>query len=62
MWSGLAHALFVSFSAGAATVAAVVLTVAAARRGDGRSVMIGTAFAAMAAGSSTIAASRRSRG
>jgi putative nucleotidyltransferase with HDIG domain len=49
MWSGMAHALFVSLSAGAATIAAVWLTVAAARRGDGRSVMIGTAFAAMAA-------------
>ena len=48
MWSGYAHAVFVSASAGAATVAAVVLTVAAARRGDGRSVMIGTAFAVMA--------------
>jgi HD domain len=47
-WGGIAHALFVGASAGAATVAAVVLTVAAARRGDGRSVMIGTAFAAMA--------------
>jgi len=48
-WSGLAHAIFVGASAGAATVAAVALTVAAARRGDGRTVMIGTAFAAMAA-------------
>ena len=47
-WGGLAHTLFVSASAGAATVAAVVLTFAAARRGDGRSVVIGTAFAAMA--------------
>jgi putative nucleotidyltransferase with HDIG domain len=47
-WGGLAHALFVGVSAGAATIAAVVLTLAAARRGDGRSVVIGTAFAAMA--------------
>lgn len=48
-WSGVAHTLFVGASAGAATAAAVALTYAAARRGDGRSVMIGTAFAAMAA-------------
>jgi putative nucleotidyltransferase with HDIG domain len=47
-WGGIAHTVFVGASAGAATVAAVVLTVAAARRGDGRSVMIGTAFAVMA--------------
>jgi putative nucleotidyltransferase with HDIG domain len=48
MWSGYAHAVFVCASAGGATAAAIVLTAAAARRGDGRSVMIGTAFAAMA--------------
>jgi hypothetical protein len=48
-WGGLAHALFVGASAGGATVAAIVLTVAAARRNDGRSVMIGIAFAVMAA-------------
>src|SRR5687767_11333726 len=48
-WGGFAHALFVGASAGAATVAAIVLTVAAARRNDGRSVMIGSAFAVMAA-------------
>ena len=48
-WGGIAHALFVGASAGAATVAAIVLTVAAARRNDGRSVMIGSAFAVMAA-------------
>jgi putative nucleotidyltransferase with HDIG domain len=47
-WGGIAHTVFVGASAGAATVAAVVLTLAAARRGDGRSVMIGTAFAVMA--------------
>jgi putative nucleotidyltransferase with HDIG domain len=48
-WGGLAHALFVGASAGGATIAAIVLTVAAARRNDGRSVMIGSAFAVMAA-------------
>ena len=48
-WGGLAHAVFVGASAGGATVAAIVLTVAAARRNDGRSVMIGSAFAVMAA-------------
>ena len=49
LWGGVAHTLFVGASAGAATAAAIALTVAAARRGDGRSVMVGTAFAAMAA-------------
>ena len=49
VWSGLTHALFVGLSAGGATIAAIVLTVAAARRRDGRSVMVGTAFAVMAA-------------
>jgi putative nucleotidyltransferase with HDIG domain len=48
-WGGVAHAVFVGASAGAATIAAIVLTVAAARRNDGRSVMIGSAFAVMAA-------------
>ena len=48
-WGGVAHALFVGASAGGATIAAIVLTVAAARRNDGRSVMIGSAFAVMAA-------------
>jgi putative nucleotidyltransferase with HDIG domain len=48
-WGGVTHALFVGASAGAATAAAIALTVAAARRGDGRSVMVGTAFAVMAA-------------
>ena len=47
-WGGVAHLVFVSVAAGAATVAAIVLTISAARRGDGRSVMIGTAFSAMA--------------
>ena len=48
-WGGVAHAVFVGASAGGATIAAIVLTVAAARRNDGRSVMIGSAFAVMAA-------------
>jgi putative nucleotidyltransferase with HDIG domain len=48
-WGGVAHTIFVGASAGIATVAAIALTYAAARRGDGRSVMIGTAFAVMAA-------------
>jgi putative nucleotidyltransferase with HDIG domain len=48
-WGGVAHTLVVGASAGAATAAAIALTYAAARRGDGRSVMIGTAFAVMAA-------------
>jgi putative nucleotidyltransferase with HDIG domain len=48
-WGGLAHLVFVTAAAGAATAAAVVLTLAAARRGDGRSVVIGTAFSVMAA-------------
>jgi putative nucleotidyltransferase with HDIG domain len=47
-WSGVTHALFVTAGAGAATLAAGGLTWAAARRGDGRSVMVGTAFAVMA--------------
>ena len=49
LWGGLAHTLFVGASAGAATAAAIALTIAAARRNDGRSVMVGTAFAVMAA-------------
>jgi putative nucleotidyltransferase with HDIG domain len=49
LWGGLAHTVFVGASAGAATVAAIALTIAAARRNDGRSVMVGTAFAVMAA-------------
>jgi HD-GYP domain-containing protein (c-di-GMP phosphodiesterase class II) len=48
-WGGVAHALFVTAAAGAATAAAIVMTLAAARRNDGRSVMIGTAFSVMAA-------------
>jgi putative nucleotidyltransferase with HDIG domain len=43
------HAIFVGAGASAATVASVVLTIAAARRHDGRSVGVGTAFSVMAA-------------
>jgi HD-GYP domain-containing protein (c-di-GMP phosphodiesterase class II) len=42
------HVLFVGLTAGAAT-AAIALTVAGARRGDGRTVVMGTAFSVMAA-------------
>jgi hypothetical protein len=38
------HVLFVGLSAGAATAAAIALTAAGARRGDGRTVVVGTAF------------------
>src|SRR5688572_4998035 len=48
-WAGVSHLLFVGASAGAATAAAIALTLAAARRSDGRSMMVGIAFAAMAA-------------
>ena len=47
-WGGVAHLVFVTAGAGAAIAAAIVLTISAARRGDGRSVMIGTAFSVMA--------------
>src|SRR3954447_19284532 len=43
------HFFALGISAGLATAAAVVLTVSGARRGDARSVLIGTAFSAMAA-------------
>jgi putative nucleotidyltransferase with HDIG domain len=43
------HFLPIAVSAGLAATAAVVLTVAGARRGDARSVVIGTAFSSMAA-------------
>jgi putative nucleotidyltransferase with HDIG domain len=43
------HFLPIAISAGIAAVAAVALTVAGARRGDGRSVIVGTAFSTMAA-------------
>jgi HD-GYP domain-containing protein (c-di-GMP phosphodiesterase class II) len=43
------HFYGVGFTAVAATVAAVVLTLAGARRADARTVLVGTAFSAMAA-------------
>jgi putative nucleotidyltransferase with HDIG domain len=43
------HFFALGISAGLATAAAVVLTVSGARRGDARSVVIGTAFSSMAA-------------
>jgi putative nucleotidyltransferase with HDIG domain len=43
------HFFAIGISAGLAVVAAVVLTVSGARRGDARSVLIGTAFSSMAA-------------
>ena len=48
-FSSLTHVVFVGVSAAAATAAAIALTVAGARRGDGRTVVIGTAFSVMAA-------------
>jgi putative nucleotidyltransferase with HDIG domain len=47
--SGGIHFVAIGFSAGLAAAAAVALTVAGARRGDARSVVIGTAFSSMAA-------------
>lgn len=44
-----AHFFAIGTSAGLAAAAALALTVAGARRGDGRSVLIGTAFSSMAA-------------
>lgn len=44
-----AHFLPIALSAGLAAGAAVGLTVVGARRGDGRAVLVGTAFSAMAA-------------
>jgi putative nucleotidyltransferase with HDIG domain len=46
---GTVHFLAIGISAGLAVAAAVVLTIAGARRGDARSVLIGTAFSSMAA-------------
>jgi len=46
--SGL-HFYGVGFTSVAATAAAVVLTIAGARRGDARTVLVGTAFSVMAA-------------
>jgi putative nucleotidyltransferase with HDIG domain len=43
------HFFAIGISAGLAVVAAVVLTLSGARRGDARSVLIGTAFSSMAA-------------
>ena len=47
--SGTVHFLPIAISAGLAAAAALALTVAGARRGDARSVVIGTAFSSMAA-------------
>jgi len=46
---GMLHFAGVGFAAFAATGAAVALTFVGARRGDGRAVLVGTAFTAMAA-------------
>ncbi len=43
------HFLPIAISAGLAAAAAVALTIVGARRGDGRTVIVGTAFSAMAA-------------
>jgi putative nucleotidyltransferase with HDIG domain len=43
------HFLPIAVSAGLASLAALALTLAGARRGDGRSVIVGTAFSTMAA-------------
>ena len=43
------HFLPIAISAGLAAAAALALTLAGARRGDGRAVLIGTAFSSMAA-------------
>jgi HD-GYP domain-containing protein (c-di-GMP phosphodiesterase class II) len=47
--SGEVHFLPIAISAGLAAVAAVALTVVGAQRGDGRAVLVGTAFSVMAA-------------
>jgi len=47
--SGTVHFLPIAVSAGLAAAAALALTVAGARRGDARAVVIGTAFSSMAA-------------
>ena len=46
---GAVHFLPIAISAGLAAAAALALTIAGARRGDGRAVLIGTAFSSMAA-------------
>jgi HD-GYP domain-containing protein (c-di-GMP phosphodiesterase class II) len=43
------HFLPIAFSAGFAAAAAVALTIVGTRRGDGRAVLVGTAFSVMAA-------------
>lgn len=48
-FGGAAHTIFVGLTAAVATVAAIALTIAAARRRDGRTVVVGTAFSVMAA-------------
>ncbi len=47
--AGAVHFLPIAISAGLAAAAALALTIAGARRGDGRAVLIGTAFSSMAA-------------
>jgi HD-GYP domain-containing protein (c-di-GMP phosphodiesterase class II) len=47
--SGEVHFLPIAVSAGLAAAAAVALTIVGARRGDGRAVLVGTAFSVMAA-------------
>ncbi len=47
--SGTVHFLPIAVSAGLAAAAALALTLAGARRGDARAVVIGTAFSSMAA-------------
>jgi HD-GYP domain-containing protein (c-di-GMP phosphodiesterase class II) len=48
-FSAEAHFLPIAVSAGLAAAAALALTVAGARRGDSRAVLVGTAFSSMAA-------------
>lgn len=48
-FAGLFHFTAVGLSAAAATAASIALTIVGARRGDGRTVLIGTAFSVMAA-------------
>src|SRR5881396_3033175 len=48
-FGGMLHFAGVGISAAIATLAAVVLTVVGARRADGRTVLVGTAFTVMAA-------------
>jgi putative nucleotidyltransferase with HDIG domain len=48
-FSGSLHYLPIAISAGLAATAALALTFVGARRGDGRAVLIGTAFSSMAA-------------